>query len=358
MAEQSWYDPAKLAAALRGQTVGNDGRNLLSSQNSLGILNNLSGLQKSQELVFNPEATGTWDPVNHEWVGGNGTSGWEQQGGFVLGGQHFAPNGDGTFHTRYDDPSASSNHDRIEADYKIDADGNAVPVGGAKGYNPGNWVGAPRDFAKYAGLAIAGGAAASALGAGGAAVGEGAAAAGEGAAAAGEGAAAAAAAEGAAPALGAAESGGGALTTGLGGASTGPGFGGIAEVGGGFVGGGMTATEGLAQGIGGVANGSGGLGAGLGGFGMGELGGAAAAGGGSLLDQLGQKIADKADNPQTYLDALKAYGGGNSQGGSGGGNSMGPFSFLPDRKAAIQAEALRAQKQGQQQGYMPTTIKV
>jgi hypothetical protein len=157
----SWYDQGRYDSALASQTPGADGRNILNPENAFGILNNLTGLQKSQESYWN---------ANPNYVGGNvdsagdGSAGsWEMRDGWTNGGQHFHPNADGTFSTSYNMPGSTSNADQINASYTIDANGNAVPVSGTKTYHPSSWVSSGRDFAKYAALAAAGGYAAAGM---------------------------------------------------------------------------------------------------------------------------------------------------------------------------------------------------
>lgn len=201
----SWWDASKLGAAQQAQGVGADGRTILQGGYLAGTLNPITGVTStgpgtygsmtigsggdsgqsttSQYYMPGSYSTGSNGVTLQSLLGDPGSQLYADEAAYNTAAQAEAarlgldPTGKYAV-GHFENPTGNGDKDQVSAYYKIDANGNAVPVGAQSQYAPHDWVDFNRQAAIMAAIAAAtagyGAYASGAAGAGGAAAGAGA----------------------------------------------------------------------------------------------------------------------------------------------------------------------------------------
>lgn len=182
-AASSFIDPAKIAAALAAQGAGSDGRTVLTGSALTSVLKALSGVtggggqvagyntyDNEGNQVYMPGGQSSYTTNNYTDSAGDSLlpaftanagqyqneaaynaakSAYYQSIGLDPTGNYVVAN--------FDNPTGNGSKDQASAIYRLDANGNAVPVGAQNRYSPGSWVDGGRQASIAAGAILSGG---------------------------------------------------------------------------------------------------------------------------------------------------------------------------------------------------------
>lgn len=188
-AASTFIDPNLVAQAVAAQGAGADGRTVLTGQALASVLKQLSGVTQStpgglvsqyQDTNSGGTTSNFYNPGSYTDAAGDalyGLLGPQTQGAFTSQADYDAAvaaqakqmglDPSQTYLTsQFDNPTGNGSKDQATGYYTLDANGNAVPVGGSNAYSPGNWVDVGRNEAMGLGTVLTAGALGGAFGAG------------------------------------------------------------------------------------------------------------------------------------------------------------------------------------------------